>query len=102
MLVQKVKDAGHSLATGSGGTRVLRAGPSVLTHALKKNSYSFILSLLLRFLDFFFFFRQNLYKYHPCQEPGKQGRDWSATRKQCENLRGKNEGLDILGFPQAF
>ena len=56
MLVQKVKDAGHSLATGSGGTRVLRAGPSVLTHALKKNSYSFILSLLLRFLDFFFFF----------------------------------------------
>lgn len=56
MLVQKVKDAGHSLATGSGGSRVLRAGPSVLTHALKKNSYSFILSLLFRFLDFFFFF----------------------------------------------
>ena len=54
MLVQKVKDAGHSLARGSGGTRVLRAGPSVLTQALKKNSYSFILSLLLRFLDFFF------------------------------------------------
>lgn len=90
MLVQKVKDAGHSLARGSGGTRVLRAGPSVLTQALKKNSYSFILSLLLRFLDFFFC--QNLYKYHPCQEPGKQGRDWSGTRKQCENLRGKNEG----------
>ena len=60
MLVQKVKDTGHSLATGSGGTRVLRAGPSVLTHALKKNSYSFILSLLLRFLDFFFFLPEPL------------------------------------------
>lgn len=54
MLVQEVKDAGHSLAPGSGSTRVLRAGPSVLTHALKKKSCSFILSLLLRFLDFFF------------------------------------------------
>lgn len=60
MLVQKVKDAGHSLARGSGGTRVLRAGPSVLTQALKKNSYSFILSLLLRFLDFFFFARTSI------------------------------------------
>ena len=73
MLVQKVKDAGHSLATGSGGSRVLRAGPSVLTHALKKNSYSFILSLLFRFLDFFFFFARTSINTIPARNLENRG-----------------------------